>query len=148
MKNKEYITLIPGVLIFLMLFGFNKINTNDQIPTKKIGVDTFQLGYVEINDSVLLDKLIKLDVKYPKIALNQAKLETGNYTSDYYKRQNNLFGFRTKKGYKKYNYWVDSCKDYKQWQDKNYNTGDYYKFLLNVGYAEDSMYIYKLKHMK
>jgi flagellum-specific peptidoglycan hydrolase FlgJ len=146
--KKEYLSLIPGVLIFFILLGFSKIHTNDQIITKKIGVDTFQLGYIKVNDSVLLQKLIKLNIKHPEIVLKQAKLETGNYKSNYYTKNYNLFGFRTKNGYKKYNYWMDACKDYKQWQDKNYNTGDYYKFLLNVGYAEDSMYIYKLKHMK
>lgn len=148
MKNKQYLTLIPGILIFLILFGFSKIHTNNQIINKKIGIDTFQLGYIKVNDSILLSKLIKLNVKYPEIVLKQAKLETGNYKSNYYIKNYNLFGFRTKNGYKKYNYWVDACKDYKKWQDKYYKKGDYYNFLLDIGYAEDTIYIYKLRHIK
>jgi len=93
----------------------------------------------------LQKELQLLGVKHPKIVLAQAKLETGNFKSNYFKKRNNLFGFRNSKGYLHFKSWQDCCKYYKRWQRKRYKGGNYYHFLKQVGYAVDPLYIKKLK---
>jgi len=90
-------------------------------------------------------ELKKLGVKHSNIIIKQVKLETGNLK---YVRHNNLFGFRGNNGYLKFNTWQDAVKYKKEWQDKRYHGGDYYDFLIKVGYATDSTYIKKLRQMK
>lgn len=93
----------------------------------------------------LQKELQLLDVKHIKIVLAQAKLETGNFKSNYFKKRNNLFGFKGNHGYLYFNSWKECCKYYKRWQKKRYKGGDYYHFLKKVGYAVDPTYIKKLK---
>lgn len=101
------------------------------------------------------EELICQNVKFTKIVIKQAILETGWFKSNVYKNKNNLFGFRTKNGYLSFDSWEDSILYYKKWQKKHYTkfkeiTEDtcYYKFLEWVGYAEDELYITKLKSIK
>lgn len=100
----------------------------------------------KLDGTMVYKELVKIGVKFPEIVTAQAKLETGNFTSDYYNIRNNLFGFRGKKGYLYFESWKHACQNYKQWQDKHYKYGkDYFTFLKDIKYAEDSMYIQKLK---
>ena len=101
---------------------------------------------VELNEKILYQELVKIGVKFPEIVVAQAKLETGNFTSTYYKERYNLFGFRTSKGYMYFKSWKHACQSYKQWQDKHYRYGkDYYTYLDEIHYASDPKYIDKLK---
>jgi len=87
-----------------------------------------------------------LGVKHVNIVLAQSVLETGHYKSKLTRTHNNLFGFRTKNGYLKFNSWADCCAYYKRWQDRHYKTSkysNYYIFLRKIGYAEDPNYIPK-----
>lgn len=101
---------------------------------------------VQFDEKILYQELVKIGVKYPEIVVAQAKLETGNFTSTYYKERYNLFGFRTSKGYMYFKSWKHACQSYKIWQDKHYKYGkSYYTFLEDINYAEDPEYINKLK---
>lgn len=82
---------------------------------------------------------------HPHIVLAQARLETGNFTSQRCKRDKNLFGIKHGGRYAKYARWQDSIKDYKKRISSRYNGGDYYAFLRRIGYAADGKYITKLK---
>lgn len=94
-------------------------------------------------------QLLNDSIKYPDIVLKQIIVETGWLKSKYCIQYNNLTGFRGKNGYKKYNNWKDCIKDYKRWQDKHYKGGDYYNFLLKIGYSEKGIeYINYLKRIK
>ena len=108
-----------------------------------VQVDT--IGALPFSEENLAFKLDGLDVRYPEVVMAQAKLETGNYRSKLFVKNNNLFGFRSKKGYLKYKSWEDSVEDYKRWQTKHYRGGDYFCFLERVGYAEDSNYVKRVK---
>lgn len=95
------------------------------------------------------------NIEFSRIVLRQAILETGWFKSNVYRNKNNLFGFRTKNGYLTFNSWKDSIVYYKKWQRKHYTrfkekTGDtcYYSFLKWIGYAEDELYISKLKSIR
>ena len=92
-------------------------------------------------------KLKQHKIQYPYIVLKQAILETGWFKSNVLKTHNNLFGFRTSKGYIKFKSINHCIAYYKKWQTKRYRGEDYYEFLVNIKYAEDTMYIYKLKNI-
>lgn len=93
--------------------------------------------------------LIQNDVKHVDIVLRQSILETGWYSCVKCSLQkNNLFGFRYKKKYLEFNSIEESVEYYKQWQDKHYKGGSYYKFLKRIGYATNPKYITLLKSIK
>lgn len=89
-------------------------------------------------------------VKHPEIVYAQAILETGHFRSKVYRECNNLFGLynsRTK-SYYKFDHWSESVVAYLDFIQYKYKPpNDYYKFLDNIGYAEDPEYINKLKRI-
>lgn len=93
----------------------------------------------------VLRELHKQQVPHANIVLAQARLESGNFKSDFYKRTNNLFGLKKGKKYATYKHWRDSIKDYKLRISSRYNGGSYYAFLNRIGYAEAPHYIRKVK---
>lgn len=99
------------------------------------------------NDSALMLELKRQNIKHPNIVLAQAKLETGHYTSDVCKKNNNLFGLMKGDKYHHFSHWKNSIKFYKKHIQSRYNGGDYYNFLNNIGYAEDKNYIQKLRQL-
>jgi hypothetical protein len=101
------------------------------------------------------EEILCQEIKHHRIVIRQAILETGWGTSNVYKNKNNLFGFRTKKGYIHFKSWQESVTYYKKWQTKHYarfieTTEDscYYNFLEWIGYAEEETYIARLKSIK
>ena len=95
----------------------------------------------------VLKELHKQKVPHPTIVLAQARLESGNFKSDFYKRTNNLFGLKKGKKYASYKKWRDSIKDYKLRISSRYTKGSYYAFLQRIGYAKDKEYINKVKQI-
>ena len=94
-------------------------------------------------------ELIKLGVENPDIVLRQSILETGWYKCDNCSlKYNNIFGFRWKGKYLKFDNWTKSVEYYKWWQGKLYKGGDYYVFLKKVGYATSKTYLQKLKQLE
>ena len=93
-------------------------------------------------------EILRLEIKYPEIVLAQSVLETGWYKSRRCLEDHNLFGFRSKKGYLLYDSWESSVGAYSKWQIKYYKGDeDYYQFLADIGYFEDSTYIVKVKQL-
>lgn len=90
-------------------------------------------------------ELIRQKVPHHKIVLAQARHETGNFKSKLCKVNHNLFGIKHRGRYARYSHWKESIKDYKERISSRYNGGDYYRFLANIGYAKDPLYIKKLK---
>ena len=86
-------------------------------------------------------------IKYPKIVTAQAILESGNFKSRVFQKYNNPFGLYNscKKDYYKFNHWTDAILAYQTMIEYKYKEGDYYKFLEDIGYAEDPNYIRKVK---
>lgn len=106
---------------------------------------------VESPEVALYDALLYYDIKYPDIVYSQAILETGWFTSRLCIENNNLFGLydSTNKCYYKFDYWYESVLAYKNKVQYKYNDGeDYYLFLKNLPYAEDSTYINKIKRIQ
>jgi hypothetical protein len=110
-----------------------------------------------INDDILYDFLLENNAWYPEILLAQAKLESGNYTSNIFKSNNNLYGMRKvyrrpttqqgdDKGYGYYSNWCLSVLDRILWDKfafENKPSKDEYLRALR-GYANDPYYIEKL----
>lgn len=114
----------------------------------------------EFTEEVFIWYLEQQDVLFRDIIVSQARLETGNYTSIIFLRNNNLFGMkhprirptvstRVQFGHATYPHWTDSVDDYVLWYKYHIHMLDscYYEFLKEVGYSEDKKYIPKLKHI-
>jgi len=114
----------------------NKINKKDTLCLEEFNEDNF---------NKLMDIL---EIECPNIVIAQSKLETGNYTSSAFRNHNNLFGFMKGNSIRHYANWRESLIHYAHFQNINYKGGDYYKFLVDVKYASDTNYIYKLKQFK
>jgi len=125
------------IITFVRLFNFKRLLV--------LLVMMFSLSLSAQTDQQVLRELQKYDVKYPRIVLAQAKLETGNFTSELCKKHGNLFGLKSKKGYAKFSNWRESVKAYKEQVQYKYKGGDYYVFLRKIGYASDPNYITKVK---
>lgn len=93
------------------------------------------------------EELIKLGIKFPDVVIRQAIKETDCGLTGVGKTKNNIFGFRTSKGYKVYESWRKSLIDYRGWQNRRFSdhmdtyhkdnsTCDYYHFILHIGYVD------------
>ena len=132
-----------ALLITTLLFCSTPVSHNTPIKIEKAAP-------VKPTEELVYSELRKVGVKHAKIVLAQSKLETGRYRSRVSHIYHNLFGFRTKKGYIKFTRWEESVAYYKKWQDKHYKRSkydSYYDFLLDIGYAEDTLYTQKIKKM-
>lgn len=98
----------------------------------------------------LMEALEYYGVKHPNVVYAQAVLETGHFKSDLCINGNNLFGLYNsrKKRYYTFDHWTESVEAYIDFIQYKYKPpNDYYKFLDNIGYAEDPEYINKLKRI-
>jgi len=96
------------------------------------------------------NECIRQEVKHPDIVTTQFILETGWGKSYNCIKRNNLFGLYDSRNhcYFSFNHWRESIKGYKTMVQYKYKGGDYYKFLIDLGYAEDKNYVSKLKNIK
>lgn len=107
-----------------------------------------------LSDTITIEGLYKAcdyyEIQQPDIVVAQAVLETGFFKSDLCLNQNNLFGlFNSKKmDFYAFNHWTESVRAYKNKVQYRYKEGDYYEWLEHIGYAEDSLYVSKLKNIR
>lgn len=109
----------------------------------------YPLSDLTLNDSTFLRVLHFYDIPCPYIVLQQAKLESGNFTSELCIAYNNPLGLYdcTNHRYKRFNSWIEAVLFYKNNISDKYTGGNYYKFLRQLGYAKDPEYIDKLKEI-
>ena len=102
-----------------------------------------------LSEENLMNELKAQDVQFPEIVAAQALLETGNFKSCACINGNNLFGLRKKDStYMSFEHWTDCVAAYKKYIQKwKQPPNDYYKYLDDLGYAEDTSYTTKLKQM-
>lgn len=131
-------------LLLTLIFDSNSTSLKPQETTlNKIPQDINTL-----NEHSLYIALLDSGILHPDIVLAQAILETGYFTSNVTTKYNNLFGlYNSRKGdYFKFNHWRESISAYKRFIEVKYDTkSDYLVFLDKLGYAEDPMYINKVK---
>lgn len=102
-----------------------------------------------LSEENLYNELVAQGVDFPEIVQAQAILETGHFKSYACLQQNNLFGLRNGDGtYMSFDHWTDAVAAYKKFIQKyGPPPNDYYKYLQDLGYAEDPNYIIKLKQI-
>lgn len=147
-----------NVLISLAVLGLGAVVLSDHYkgndPPDYQVLDVIKLEQPEFllksPEEGLIEALDYYAVKHPNIVYAQAILETGHFRSRVFKECNNLFGLynsRTK-SYYKFNHWSESIVAYLNYIQYRYKPpDDYYKFLSDIGYAEDPEYINKLKRI-
>lgn len=125
------------------------------------GYDYKRINELPFSEYSALRIMNQVGIIYPDIALAQARLETGNFTSRIFRENKNMFGMKLPRKRKttaigehnnhaKYSSWLQSVADYKIWQDevvgKCKSRKAYLKYL-SGNYAQDKKYIHKLKQM-
>lgn len=100
----------------------------------------------ELTIENLYAALKKHGIKFPKIVLAQAILETGHFRSPVCNEHNNLFGLRHSKGYFTFNHWEESVIAYRdKVQYKHRENENYYAFLKRIGYSTSKDYVRKVR---
>jgi flagellum-specific peptidoglycan hydrolase FlgJ len=124
------------IVFSILLFG------NVKAQTKK---DSATIQYLD----TISHYLDSLGVQEKQYVLAQAIWETGWFKCKNcaWSKGYNLFGFRSKSGYIKYNSWQESVIAYSEWQKKRYpkykkshTNGNYLNFLKWCRYAETDAY--------
>ena len=132
---------------------FSRIDSNENQRIAITGNEAF-------SEKALLDLMKRLKIKYPETVLSQARLETGNFTSDIFKENHNLFGMKVAekrptlaiglhRGHAQYRDWKDSVVDYALFQSyiiaklpKN-NIEEYRNYIQKF-YSETSDYLTRI----
>ena len=125
--EKFFIGWVIGVILGCLLFGIQKCSGQTKAD--------------------VLKELHRQKVPHANIVLAQARLESGNFKSAFYRKTNNLFGLKKGRRYKEYPHWRKSVEDYRKLISSRYNGGSYYKFLERIGYAKNKDYIKLLKEI-
>ena len=138
------------MLISLLLKIFSPLEDKEIIEEESIIEES--LSFLSKSpEEGLIEALEYYNVIHPNIVYAQAILETGHFKSRICQDYNNLFGLYNSKeqDYYRFNHWSESVLAYIdkiQYKYRNNNpSNDYYRFLLDIGYASDPEYINKLK---
>lgn len=151
------VTLVGGVL--LAGFGYGTIIglTRTQTVTleqEKLVVLLNESEKKNFKSEQVLNLLRDINVKFPHIVYAQAILESGNFQSDVFRTNNNMFGMKQpskritlSKGlvgnYASYDTWKDCVLDYAYYQAtylSDLKTEEQYYHYLQSNYAQDSSY--------
>lgn len=137
--------LIISILFFISFYYFT-INVDiTDIENKAI--------YLNPNDTLCKESIMYYlelyNVPHADIVLKQAILETSHFSSRLCLENNNLFGLKrfSNGQYFKFDHWSESISLYKWTISYKYTDGCYYQFLKDICYAEDILYINKLKSL-
>ena len=91
----------------------------------------------------LMAEIRRNNIKYPKVVLAQAILETGWFKSSVCCNKHNLFGLTNPRTgtYYEFNHWTESVRANYTKVQYRYSGGNYLLWLKKIGYAEDPGYI-------
>jgi uncharacterized FlgJ-related protein len=115
----------------------------------------------EVNYESLYQEIVRNHIEYPEIVWAQAILESGNFKSEVFNSNKNLFGMKfprrrtttsigSNRGYARYESWEESVKDYKLYQthyfkDRKINRSQYFIHLNRVYCEIGSSYSDRVK---
>lgn len=117
----------------------------------KIRTQEVDVRALELNKDNFFRVCTFYNVQFDTIVYRQAVLESGNFTSYLCKKYNNFLGLYNSSihDYYSFEHWSDCIKGYRDLVQNKYTREkygeDYYNFLKKLPYAEDSLYIQKLK---
>lgn len=151
MKLRDFIIVFIIIWIAALTgLTLHIFNIEKKPPTHYVKLEQPEFLNEELNDSTLLKALVYYEIKEPLIVLAQAKLESANYKSRLCKEKNNIFGLYNSKAGQYYNFdhWTNCILAYKNMIEYKQKDGeDYYHFLLRIKYAEDKLYVDKLRNL-
>lgn len=143
--------IIIGAILLILSLGWIGYFLDDRKSKEESNEESIEASWGEKHLTIdnLYEELLTQEVDYPEIVLSQALLETNHFQSYSCRERNNLFGLRKSDGtYMSFPHWTYSVAAYKKYIQKYKEIPeDYYKFLDNLGYAEDSLYIDKVKQI-
>lgn len=143
-----FISFIVGVLVVIQIHSYLKEGDLSEIKVVHTVNKEQSDFFSKSPQDGLMEALEYYGVKHPHIVYAQAILETGHFKSDLCLNNNNLFGLYNSRENKYYvfDHWTESVMAYLNYIQYKYKPpNDYYKFLSDIGYAEDPNYINKLK---
>ena len=102
----------------------------------------WRTNHFSFSEENVMNEIMAQELDYPEVVLAQAIVETGGFHSTSCTKDNNLFGLRRKDGtYMKFLHWSESVSYYKEHiQSYKEKPSDYFKFLNDLGYAENKSY--------
>lgn len=165
--TKQYIKTTASLLgVCVVLFFVGKFTGTNSYITNKIFhktevTDTLLVHDEPFSEEALIETIKNTNLKFPYIVLAQAKMESGNYTSQLFHSNHNLLGMRKarrrittaekeKNCYAWYRDFKDCIHDYGMWQATimcDVTTEEQYFQKLGERYAEDVDYVSKLKDL-
>lgn len=158
MKQKVFnvlISLVVGVLVAIQVHSYLKEDEPPEIKVVHIVNEEQPDFFSKSPQEGLMEALEYYEVKHPQIVYAQAVLESNWFKSELCVKGNNLFGLYNSKEQKYYtfNHWANSVEayvrmvQYKYKGEKEEPPNSYYKFLQDIEYAKDVLYISKLKKL-
>jgi uncharacterized FlgJ-related protein len=159
-------------IVTLMAFGFMMFSLGTVVENSKTNntkpdtvfidrfVDTCSYNLDTLKVEELKRAINDYNISYANVVFNQAVLETGNFTSNIFLENNNMFGMTQpgvrkttslgeKNGFANYSNWLESLKDYKYYQEMILSNDNVYLTILkHQNYAEDNDYINKITRLK
>lgn len=161
--TKFYVRGTLGIgLICLMTYLLTSLHLSNQLSdTRYISEETRTLiinSEYKFSVAKLKEYLVELNVKFPHIVFAQAKLESGNFKSNIFLENNNLFGMKVarrrpttnkgeNRGHAYFNSWKECVVDYAFYQAAylhDLKTEQDYLQYLKSNYAEDPQYYQRL----
>jgi hypothetical protein len=163
-KNNRFLTRILLIAVTIAIsVSCAKAPIVSEYKEDVVIIDTLPVLPVlkPFNISNLKEHIEDLDIKFPKIVLAQALLESGNFSSAIFLENNNMFGMKCarrrktthqgeRRGHAYFETWQDCVLDYSYFQSTYVYHADteeeYFEYLSN-NYAEDPLYVHKLKNI-
>ena len=146
--------ILAGMFILAVTFT---LTSNSSKPTQMPIIQ--EVKTTDFTEEKLIEYIKELNIKFPHIVLAQARLESGNFKSNIFKENNNLFGMKEAKqristnkgtnlGHAKYENWKECVVDYALYQAtylSKFKTEEQYYSYLADNYAANGNYIKLVK---
>lgn len=145
LKYSIILNIILLIILTILLVGEPKVH-----KIYRHTRDTIQIGDVHLSDSGILKELTANQCVLPAVAVAQARIETGNYSSKVCTQNKNLFGIK----YHKCDYVLGENLNHASYKSYKDNIKCYIhiqnRYLRNIDgrYAEAGNYIPMLKSMQ
>lgn len=154
-----YIAISSTFVFFSTFESFRVEREYDQLYARidglekliKVRTQEIDVLSLELNKDNFSRVCAYYNVQFDTIVYRQAVLESSNFTSELCRKYNNFLGLYDSRNhdYYKFKHWSECIKSYRDLVQYKYNPEkygvDYYDFLKKLPYAEDSLYILKLK---
>jgi uncharacterized FlgJ-related protein len=155
--HRNNLVVAVGLISFVLL----SYKSKETIVVTKVveGKKAVVHNHSSFSPEVFYDYVKKCGIKFPHIAFAQAILESGNFTSNRFRKTNNAFGMKVARsrpttcsrehtGHAYYDDWRLSVQDYALYQAaymRKARTEDEYYDRLDGSYAGDPTYVEKVR---